>query len=396
MPFAGNFGYDATENFNYCLNNIFLGKASEVFAPIYNLLSTFTQVITLITNVTLGIRKLFSNFLFGVNNFVRSVRDKIQAVLFSIRMSFVKLNNLMGRVYGTMYAVIFMGTSAMTAGFNIADNSLVKFLFEFCFDPETPIALHNGDKKAMKDLVIGDRLQDVNGPVYVTSLFRFNGAQTPMVKLHDVTVSKEHYVRYNDEMIAAGDHPDAVVTQSIPELVCLNVTGHKLRIGDDIYADYDEHSDKDTVRAAQSIALKACNGTDTARSVDSYSLGIDPTCSVQLADGSYKVASAVTLEDTLHHAGRVLGIVYEETEDIVRMHNTYVTGASLVWYGKQWQRASTLLPTEYTRCVTIQFITEVAGVLHLRDKNYRTLFVRDYREVPLPEMEEPYTIEFTK
>lgn len=393
MPFASNFGYDATENFNYCLNNIFLTKASEIFAPIYSLLGNFTQVITLITNVTLGIRKLFSNFLFGVNNFVRSVRDKIQSVLFSIRMSFVKLNNLMGRVYGTMYAVIFMGTSAMTAGFNIADNDLVKFLFEFCFDPETLIGMFDGGKKPLKDVVIGDRLQDVNGPVYVTSLFRFNGKQTPMVQLHGVTVSKEHYVDYMGDMIPAGAHPEALTLSSISELVCLNVTGHKIRINDDIYADYDEHSDRETIRAAQRIALKACNGADGVP-VDSYSLGIDPSCSVQLADGSYKLASAVTLDDMLQHAGSVLGIVYEETDDIVPICATYVTGASLVWYGKQWRRAATLLPTEAKKCITIQFITEVAGVLHLRDKNFRNLFVRDYREVPLPEMEDPYTQEF--
>jgi len=176
MPFASNFGYDTMENFNFCLNTIFQGKAAEIFGPIYGLLGGFTAVITQIVNVTAGIRKLFSNFLGGVTNFVRSVRDKIQAVLFSIKMTFAKLMNLMGRVYGTMYAVIFMGTTAMTAGFNLADNDLVKFLFEFCFAPDTPVVLYDGSVKQIKDLVIGDRLQNVNDEeVYVTSTFVFDG-----------------------------------------------------------------------------------------------------------------------------------------------------------------------------------------------------------------------------
>ena len=132
MPFAANFGYDAKENFNYCINNVLQAKAAEFFGPIYKLLGGFTDIVGLIVDVTLGIRKLFSNFLLGVNGFIANVRDRIQGLLFQVRLSFMRLNNLMGRVYGTMYGIVWMGTSAMLAGFNIADNDLVQFLFEFC------------------------------------------------------------------------------------------------------------------------------------------------------------------------------------------------------------------------------------------------------------------------
>ena len=197
MPFASNFGYDTKENFNFCLTSIFNGKAAEIFQPVYNLLGSFTSVINLVVNVALGIRKLFSNFLLGVNSFVRNARDRIQGLFFSIRMSFLKLNNLMARVYGTMYAVIWMGTSAMTAGFNLGDNDLVKFLFEFCFDPTTPIQLEDGRFVPISELKIGDRLIPHVGnlnPV-VTSIFRFDGTNTPMVKIRDVTMSPEHYAK---------------------------------------------------------------------------------------------------------------------------------------------------------------------------------------------------------
>ena len=70
MPFAGSFGYDAKENFDFCLTNIFNGKAAQIFAPIYGILGSFTDVVKQITNVALGLRQLFANFLFGVNNFI--------------------------------------------------------------------------------------------------------------------------------------------------------------------------------------------------------------------------------------------------------------------------------------------------------------------------------------
>jgi hypothetical protein len=98
----------------------------------------------MIMNVAVSIRQLFSSFLAGVNKFIRNVRDRIEALLFSVRMSFIKLNNLMGKVYGTMYAVMWMGTSALAAGNNLANNDLVTFLFEFCFHPDTPIQRGDG------------------------------------------------------------------------------------------------------------------------------------------------------------------------------------------------------------------------------------------------------------
>lgn len=394
MPFASNFGYDAVENFNYCLNTIFLTKASEIFQPIYNLLGGFTQVITLIVNVTLGIRQLFSNFLMGVNGFVRSVRDKIQSVLFSIRMNFIKLNNLMGRVYGTMYAVIFMGMSAMTAGFNIADNDLVKFLFEFCFDPNTPIVKYSGETVAIKDIQVGDRLLDVaNKPVYCTSTFVFNGLQTPMVKLGNTVVSGQHYVLFEQEMIPAEEHPDAIPVQSIPQLVCLNVSGHKMKIEDYVFADYDEHSDENVVKEAKQIAHNALNGglnIPSDLSGTSYDLGIEPTAFIKLKDNSYKLVKNVKLGDELAYSGKVFGIVNELCDNTCNTNGIIVSTDTLVWFDKEWKRTFSKIKKPI---VLTQFITERTGVLEIHKENH-TIFVRDYREVPFPEMEQPYTTQY--
>lgn len=395
MPFASNFGYDTMENFNFCLNTIFQGKAAEIFGPIYGLLGGFTAVVTQIVNVTVGIRKLFSNFLAGVNGFVRSVRDKIQAVLFSIKMSFAKLMNLMGRVYGTMYAVIFMGTSAMTAGFNLADNDLVKFLFEFCFAPETPVVLYDGTVKPIKDLVIGDRLLDVDGKqVFVTSTFVFDGTNTPMVDLDGIVVSSEHFVQGANGMIEAGKHPNAVPAASIPLLYCLNVSGHTFFIGTHIFADYDEHDDGKTVKAVQEIAVKAVNGRSQKGKLDSsngYELGYNPDDFIAMSNGSMKKLKEVKIGDKLFYSGKVLGIVKEETDSICKVGDTFVAPSTLIWHNDEWVRAIQVHPVLKRDTIVMNFITEGCNALHIYDKT-KAMFGRDYREVPLPEMEEPYRV----
>jgi hypothetical protein len=390
MPFASNFGYDTMENFNFCLNAIFKGKAAEIFGPVYGLLGGFTAVITQMVNVTAGIRTLFGNFLSGVNGFVRSVRDKIQAVLFSIKMSFAKLMNLMGRVYGTMYAVIFMGTSAMTAGFNLADNDLVKFLFEFCFAPDTPIVLHGGKVKPIKNVKIGERLVDVDGQeVYVTSTFVFDGEKTPMVDLDGIVVSSEHFVQGANGMIEAAKHPNAVTAPSIPLLYCLNVTGHKFKVGPHIFADYDEHDDYKTVKAVQNIAVRAVNGRKAGGNVDGYDLGYNPNDYIVMSNGKMKKLKEVQIGDTLFYSGKVLGIVKEQSESICKVGETYVAPATLIWHKDEWVRASRVHPILKLSSTVMNFITEGCNALHIYDKSH-ALYGRDYREVPLPEMEEPY------
>lgn len=403
MPFASSFGYDSKENFNFCLTSIFNIKAAEIFGPIYTLLSGFTDIVKLIVDVALGIRKLFSNFLLGMNNFVRNVRDRIQGLMFNIRMSFLKINNLMGRVYGTMYAVIWMGMSAMTAGFNVADNDLVKFLFEFCFDPNTPIQLEGGTYTSLKEIRIGDRLAPLdNGTVpVVTSVFRFRGDHTPMVNIHDILVSGSHYVKGYSGWIPAASHPDAFAVPSIPQLVCLNVTGHVFKIGQTnlLVSDYDEHGTDEVVRATQQTAIHALNSKSSSPTLEDYSLGVDPRLRIRMKDGSWKPIVTIQLGDKIWNAGTVLGIVCEVCDTVVKKDGVIFSAAQTLYHDSTglWSRVGIVMPDSIVHEPTILYsvITQQCGTIHARHPtNDREYFLRDYREVAIESMEDAYENEF--
>jgi hypothetical protein len=402
MPFASNFGYDTQENFNFCLSNIFKIKAIEVFAPIYELLGVFTTIVTQVVNVVLGIRKLFSNFLFGVNQFVRNVRDRIQQLLSTVRMSLIRINNLMGRVYGSMYSVIWMGVSALAAGNNIANNDLVKFMFEFCFDPETPVQLADGSYTTIQSLKISDELAGVAGnpsPI-VTSTFIFDGTKTPMVSIHGVYMSAEHYVQYMDSWMPAKTHPDARPSLTSSRLVCLNVTGHMFGVGKKqvIVADYDEHSNPSVVAATQNLAMRTLNGSllPTHPVVKDYSLGMDKLFLIRMADDSYKLVGSVKIGDVLHSCGKVLGIVHESCASVVGVDGLYVAAAQPLLDTTGWVRGkyhSQISSGPKPSLELISFITERCSVITL-NTGTKEFFTRDYREVPLKEMEDAYVAQF--
>ena len=406
MPFVGNFGYNPVDNFNFCVQSIFNGKAAEVFAPIYNILATFQGVLTTIVNSAMSIRGMFANFLGGVENFIASVRNKIQFLMNNVRMSFVRILNLMGKVYGSMFAVLFMGQSAMTAAFNLADNDLVKFLFEFCFAPDTVVKMADGSVKAIKDVVIGDVLAEVpnNKTPVVTSVFRFAGGSTPMVRIGDVVVSGAHYVLAGSAgMVPAEAHPEARWAASIPELICLNVSGHRFRVGSDdlLVADYDEHDSAAVVGETQRMAARALNGGscgDGEEPVMDYSLGIGGSTEVSMEDGSWKRMDTIEIGDMVKYSGKVLGVVCEQCDTtVVSPSGIVFSGAQLVYDvgSNQWKRSANHWsrgPAGGAKKLYTIF-TNNSGVISIR-KGDAVEFIRDYREAPLPEMESAYEKEF--
>jgi hypothetical protein len=360
-------------------------------------MSQMLSVFTVIMNATLGMRKLFSNFFLSVNSFIGNVRNRIQNVLFQIRISFIKMNGLMGRVFGTMFAVVFMGTSALTAAQNAGNTDLVKFLAEFCFDPKTPLRMEDGRMRYIKDVRIGDRLSPVRGVVpVVSSTFRFDGSKTPMVRVDDVLLSEEHFVQYDGTWMPAKDHPRALRAESLPALSCLNVTGNVFSIGNSglIVRDYDEHDSPGIVEAVQRIAERALNGpggqTKSVASVSDYSLGFDPLMDVQMSSGLWKPATDVRLGDRLSGGGVVVGIARERCGDCRTLPSGgVVSAAQLVYSGVRWIRGAQLYETEAGSRVLVQLITSNCGVLTVKDGDC-VYNLRDYREVALPEMETPY------
>jgi hypothetical protein len=407
MPFVGNFGYNPVDNFNFCVQSIFNFKAAEVFAPVYNILATFQGVLATVVNSAMSIRGMFANFLGGVENFIASVRNKIQFLMNNVRMSFVRILNLMGKVYGSMFAVLFMGQSAMTAAFNLADNDLVKFLFEFCFAPDTVVKMADGTHKAIKDVVIGDVLAEVpnNKTPVVTSVFRFAGGSTPMVRIGDVVVSGAHYVLAGSAgMVPAEAHPEARWAASVPELVCLNVSGHRFRVGADdlLVADYDEHDSAAVVGQTQRMATRALNGGMGKDIEDSpvmdYSLGIGGSTEVGMEDGSWKRMDAIEIGDEVKYSGKVLGVVCEQCDTtVVSPSGIVFSGAQLVYdiSAHQWKRSANHwrngLAGGAKKLYTI--FTKNSGAISIR-KGEAVEFIRDYREAPLPEMESAYEKEF--
>jgi hypothetical protein len=396
MPFAGFFGYNASENFQFCLNGLLQGRLTSAFSPIFKLLGSFGSTLETVVNAALGLRNVFTNFLLTVNGFISNVTQRIRALMGDVRMSMLKMKELMGKVYGTMYAVIWMGTSGLTAAKNLSENSLVKFMMEFCFAPDTAVQLADGSWTSLDALRIGDLLASVplhSGP-RVTSVFRFDGTRTPLVRIRDVVVSTSHYVEHRGEWMEASDHPEAIPLPALPTLCCLNVTGHRFHVGRSglLAADYDEDDHDDVIETTQALALKTLNGFPTDSAPVDYGLGLDGATEVRMADQTWKRMDAIRIGETVAHSGVVRGTVTEECPAVVETPVGPMAAAQLVFANLQWRRAGTVWKSQTQQkqtAVLHQLVTDRCSALEVR-RGKEQLFIRDYREVAIPEMEEAY------
>jgi len=168
-----------------------------------------------------------------------------------------------------------------------------------------------------------------------------------------------------------------------------------------VVADYDEHSSAAVVAETQAVAAAALNGVAAVADdlVPEYSLGIEGRTDVELWDGTWKRTDTVCIGDVLKHAGVVLGVVKEVSKDIVVSPQGIAFAPSQFVYdtaSNKWVRAARrwsagLVPHRFG--ILYSLITQRTSAIHLRAGGV-DLYIRDYREVPLPEMESAYQNEF--
>lgn len=99
----------------------------------------------------------------------------------------------------------------------------------FCIDPDAKVYKKDGSLVSLKELKIGDELMHDSGDNRVTGFMEVEASSISLVELYGVKMSKSHRVKYKDEWILAGDHPDAIPTfTKLERLICLNTSTHSV------------------------------------------------------------------------------------------------------------------------------------------------------------------------
>ncbi len=407
MPLASFYGYDAVENFNYCVTNVMAKKASKSFGPLYKIVEIIMTVMSNLVGSANSLQMQLATLMGGIYNIFQEFGQRITQFMFRIQLTAQRIKMLMGRVYASMFSVIYMGLSGVTAVNNLADSTLIKFLNFFCFAPETIVYIKGKGSCQIKNVCVDDILYSPHNPnieCCVTARHSFIGDGQPVVHLGNITVSTNHYVLYNGTYIPAGEHPNAVPVGewsggTVRPFICFNTHNNIIPIDQYIFRDYDETHTGDIEgvqfadKSLNSYSTGDSSQSKTAELMQETAPGIAGDTQVKMQDGSFKKAADLQLGDNIFshnstQSARIIGRIIQQTAAYCIINNNKISATTLIWYNNKWVRAHTISDILYTNNIFYGFIVSPSNTLIIGESE---LILRDHIEVMSPFAEDAYS-----
>lgn len=398
MPFAGLFGYGINENFQFCIQQVVQSSTKGVTGPFTSSMFGFTTVLTNLMDSANSFRTMLATLVGGIIKIISEFKARMTALMGRVKLTASRMKSLMYRVYGTMFAVIYMGMSAQTGIANFGDTFIFKFIDTFCFPPEQLVTLESGDSVQISSVQVNDILQ---GGHKVETIYQFAADGQTMVQLSpasergkSVQVSSNHFVRFGGKWIMAKDHPDAKEVEpwsggSERPLICLTTHDHILPIGAYEFADYDETDEANAVTQQWVDASLNGRSAPLPDADVSYEVGCPSATMVKTLDG-FKPLYAIKLGDKITERDTVVGIQVSEISDFSRVSSTQrIAKGSLIWNDEkgEWLRAYSMLPDAASDK------TEVIALFVSPGAQYEIqggVIVRDAMEIYSPDTKKSY------
>ena len=248
MPLADNL----EENFVYCVQSMQT-----------NFMGYLLQPLTFITNTIGG---LLNNFMEEIQ-FVRAMFDKVRTffssviqnvfgVFLNLVIEFQKITigiiDLIGKLIGILVSMMYVidgSILTMKSTWNGPPGQLVRALGK-CFYPETSIKLLNGNIKAIKDVDLGDVLED--GSI-VESVMKIDNKRENIplyiiknegVNNEDIYVTGSHLVfdTQSKKFIKVDNYKKAFLSNLKTDwFSCLITSNHRIPIGNELFWDWEDH-----------------------------------------------------------------------------------------------------------------------------------------------------------
>ena len=283
-----------SDNFQYCVQDILQNITGYALEPFQFMIKSLTQVFTSLSNAIQQIREITSKIRNSFKDFTEDIISRILNVMIPIQKMFIALMDVFQKIQGTMTSGLYtmLGTyytlqalmgaileliikvlvtlviiiiglwispftwgaaASMTTVFlaiSIPLSIIIYFMTEVlhiktakipklrCFDEFTLITLIDGNNIYIKDIQVGDKLE--NGS-YVTSKFKVTSANMKIYILNNIIVSESHLVKYKSKWIRVNEHPSAEeINYDNPFLYCLNTSNKIIELNKIVFSDWDE------------------------------------------------------------------------------------------------------------------------------------------------------------
>ena len=249
MPLSDNIEQD----FVYCIQNMQTNYMGYLLQPLTYITSNLSVMGNGFMNSIDGIRTMLSN----IRTFATSIIESIFGVFLNIIIEFQKIiigmKDLIGKQIGILVSMMYImdgSIKTMQSAWNGPPGQMVRALSGACFLPETNIRLNNGDIKMMKDLDLGDVLENdikilsimkLDNPNKKYKLYKF---ENKGVNGENIYVTGKHMVfsEKHNKFVYVEEHPDAKEQDEIQSswFSCLITHNNNIKIGDMLFWDWED------------------------------------------------------------------------------------------------------------------------------------------------------------
>lgn len=399
MPFAGWFGSNAKENFDFCMGKIFTHQSQSYFGSMAMLTTKFNGLLQMVFGSMNSLRNTVASLGGGINVVFQEFTERISMFFFKLRTSSIYLKALFMRMYALLFSVMYMGVSGITGMTSFTNTYLFSFLDTFCFPGNTMISVMREEKMVtipIREVVLEDRLYPSMDRV--TAHFQFYSRGQPMVQLGDIMVSTNHYVYYKGRRIRAGQHPDAISIgqwNSDESLYCLNTDTHHIPLSGYLFMDYDEtpEGDEETMQIIE-MQLNAGKADSIQYHGKEYGTALSPSTIIRTSSGSCPI-SDLRIGDTLSTGSTVAGIIRKKVTEYDTLEDgTEITLSTLYWdkQEQRWRRWVQRASDDMKKTREEKEFCSLVVVPNSQIELENGYYVRDYLEWCSPDAELVYSL----
>jgi len=376
------------ENFDYCTQNIVKGITGNAVQPLTFITSLITDLFSAIQNSINTARAMFNKIRLSIRAIGEEIMGRIMNIMAPLQQIILCLKDMLAKTQGILTAGLYtllgsyytlkslLSTIAQlivtvliamailivvlwmvpftwtAAAFNTAIFVSVSIpmalILSFlssklgvrigmkipqikCFDKLTPIRTQHGKYVTISELNVGDVLWEDD---MVTAVIKVTTAGSIMYNLNDIIVSDTHFVWFKDKWVKTADHPDAIRLNDYdcPQLYCLNTASKCIKVGNQIFSDWDEIFDSNINIFKKALSNKKITKFHTKNIHEFLDGGFAKDTDIELNDGKTKKIYQIKVDDVLKGGAKVYGLVTINGSSLINQYkynlgnNKYIKG----------------------------------------------------------------------
>ena len=251
MPLSDNIEQD----FVYCVQNMQKGLMGYILQPLTYITSSLSYLSNDFMTEINSIRNMFNS----VRNFISDTVQSIFGVFLNIIIEFQKviigIRDLVSKLVGILTTFMYLLSTSlqtMDSAWSGPPGQLVQAIGS-CFHPETKIKLQNGEKICMKDISLGDILENGNR---VKALMKIDNDENQDfyviervgVDGENIYVTGSHLIFDKETLkyVEVKDYKNAVKQNKVKTewFSCLITDKHTIPIGSELFWDWEDYIHK--------------------------------------------------------------------------------------------------------------------------------------------------------